>query len=589
MPAGGAGTVRLDGPPHFGQLWQTTAVDTWPGGPAPLFWSGSTRGLDAHVRFPPDGRARHLTDSKVMRETATSLEPTRATNSAPLDDEARYLAVRSRDARFDGWFFVAVTSTGIYCRPSCPSPPARPFRVRFFPTAAAAQRAGFRACKRCVPDATPGSPEWDRRADVVGRAMRLIADGVVDRDGVPGLARRLGYSERHLNRLLLAEVGAGPLALARAQRAQTARVLLETTELRAAEIAFAAGFSSVRQFNETVQEVFAQAPMALRARSNAKRDTRGGSWAVPGSIVLRLAYRLPFQPAHVFGFLAARAIPGVEEGDLEHYRRTLCLPHGSAVAELRVHTRAEGYLQCVLCLDDVRDLTAAVRRLRRLFDLDADPVAVTEALGADAVLGPAVTAMPGLRTPGHVDGDELAFRAVLGQQVSVAGARTVAGRIAAEHGRKLPDASGSLTRLFPGAAVIAALAPDELPMPAGRARAVIRLASLLASGDVVLDAGADRDAVAERLLAIDGIGPWTVAYIRLRALGDPDAFLPSDLGVRRALEARGLPGDPRSAVSLAEKWRPWRSYALQYLWATPVSSGRDTTDRRPTARKEQVA
>ena len=524
-----------------------------------------------------------------MGETTTTSEPSRAATSALLDDAARYSAVRSRDARFDGWFFVAVTSTGIYCRPSCPSPPARPTRVRFFPTAAAAQRAGFRACKRCVPDATPGSPEWDRRADVVGRAMRLIADGVVDRDGVPGLARRLGYSERHLNRLLIAEVGAGPLALARAQRAQTARILLETTELRAAEIAFAAGFSSVRQFNETIQEVFALAPTALRARSAARRGAPCAWPAAPGTVALRLAYRSPFQPAQLFGFLAARAIPGVEEGDLEHYRRTLSLPNGSAVAELSGDAGAHGYLQCQLALDDVRDLPAAVPRRRRLFDLDADPVAVVAALGADPVLGPSVAAMPGLRTPGHVDGDELAFRAVLGQQVSVAGARTVAGRLAAEHGRKLADAFGSLTCLFPSAAVIATLAPEQLPMPAGRARAVIALASVLASGEVILDAGADRDAVADRLLAIDGIGPWTVAYIRLRALGDPDAFLPTDLGVRRALEARGLPGDPRSAASMAEAWRPWRSYALQYLWSGPMSSGRDTTDRRLAAKKEQAA
>ena len=524
-----------------------------------------------------------------MGETVTDAERTRAAISAPLDDGARYLAVRSRDARFDGWFYVAVTSTGIYCRPSCPSPPARPAKVRFFPTAAAAQRAGFRACKRCIPDATPGSPEWDRRADVVGRAMRLVADGVVDRDGVPGLARRLGYSERHLNRLLLAEVGAGPLALARAQRAQTARVLLETTQLRAAEIAFAAGFSSVRRFNETIQEVFAIVPMGLRARAFARSAARVGSWAVPGSIALRLAYRPPLQAAQLFGFLAARAVPGVEDGDAEHYRRTLCLPHGSAVAEVGTDAAASGYLQCVLALEDLRDLTAAVRRLRRLFDLDADPVAVTEALGCDPVLGPSVRAMPGLRAPGHVDGDELAFRAVLGQQVSVAGARTVAGRIAAEHGRKLPDAVGPLRSLFPRAAVIAALAPGQLPVPAGRARALIRLASAIASGEVVLDAGADWDAAAERLLGIEGIGPWTVAYIRLRALGDPDAFLPSDLGVRRALEARGLPGDPRSAASLAQAWRPWRSYALQYLWAGNVNSVRETTDRRRTARKERVA
>ncbi|MGO9335250.1 MAG: AlkA N-terminal domain-containing protein [Acidimicrobiales bacterium] len=515
--------------------------------------------------------------------------PARAAVPALLDDDARYLAVRSRDARFDGWFFVAVTSTGIYCRPSCPSPPARPTRVCFFPTAAAAQRAGFRACKRCRPDATPGSPEWDRRADAVGRAMRLIADGVVDRDGVPGLARRLGYSERHLHRLLVAEVGAGPLALARAQRAQTARILLETTELRAAEIAFAAGFSSVRQFNETIKEVFAVAPMALRARSTARGGSLGVSWPAPGTVALRLAYRPPLQVEQLFGFLAARAIPGVEEGDAGRYRRTLSLPHGTGIAEVSVDAGVHSCLRCVLALGDLRDLTAAVRRLRRLFDLDADPVAVLEALGADPVLGPSVTAMPGLRAPGHVDGDELAFRAVLGQHVSVAGARTVAGRLAADHGLRLGEASGSLTRLFPSARVIAALAPEQLPMPSGRARAAIRLASALASGEVILDAGADRDAVAGRLLAIDGIGPWTVAYIRLRGLGDPDAFLPSDLGVRRALEARGLPGDPRSASATAEAWRPWRSYALQYLWSTPMRPGADTGNSPQTGRKEQAA
>ena len=522
-----------------------------------------------------------------MAEMTSTIEPTWATALAPLDDDSRYLAVRSRDARFDGWFFVAVTSTGIYCRPSCPSPPARASRVRFFPTAAAAQRAGFRACKRCVPDATPGSPEWDRRADSVGRAMRLIADGVVDREGVPGLARRLGYSERHLNRLLIAEVGAGPLALARAQRAQTARILLETTQLRAAEIAFAAGFSSVRQFNETIQEVFALPPMALRAVANKRGGATKALWAAPGTVALRLAYRSPLQAQQLFGFLASRAVPGVEEGDLTRYRRTLSLPCGTGIAEISAEGTAEGYLRCSLALEDLRDLTAAVRRLRRLFDLDADPAAVVEALRDDGVLGESVTGLPGLRTPGHVDGDELAFRAVLGQQVSVAGARTVAARLVAEHGRRLGEASGSLVSVFPDAATIAALAPEQLPMPGGRARAVIRLASALASGEVVLDAGADRDAVAHKMLEIPGIGPWTVAYVRLRALGDPDAFLPSDLGVRRALEARGLAGDPRSAAMMAESWRPWRSYALHYLWASPTSSGEDRPDRRQPARPDR--
>jgi len=439
--------------------------------------------------------------------------------------------------------------------------------------------------------------------------MRLIADGVVDRDGVPGLARRLGYSQRHLNRLLLAEVGAGPLALARAQRAQTARVLLETTGLRAAEIAFAAGFSSVRQFNETIQDVFAVAPMALRAKSLARSTPRGdlgqalqgdlhrasghdsqaGLHRVPGTVALRLAYRPPIQAAALFEFLAARAIPGVEEGDGERYRRTLSLPHGAGIAEVNVEAGSERSMRCVLTLDDVRDLTAAVRRLRRLFDLDADPVAVGEALGADPVIGDSVRAMPGLRTPGHVDGDELALRAILGQQVSVAGARTIAGRLAEAHGPKLATPAGALTCLFPKAAVIAGLAPNQLPMPAGRARALLRLAEALASGDVILDAGADRDAVAEQLLGMPGIGPWTVAYIRLRALGDPDAFLPSDLGVRRALEARGVPGDPRSAATAAESWRPWRSYALQYLWSGSATSGLATSSRSKAARKEHAA
>jgi AraC family transcriptional regulator of adaptative response / DNA-3-methyladenine glycosylase II len=416
--------------------------------------------------------------------------------------------------------------------------------------------------------------------------MRLIADGVVDRDGVPGLASRLGYSARHLNRLLIAEVGASPLALARAQRARTARILLETTGLRAAEIAFAAGFSSVRQFNETITQVFALAPTELRARSAARPILIDGTWPAPGAVVLRLAYRSPFQATRLLGFLAARAVPGVEEGDDAHYRRTLTLPHGAGVAEVSVEPGVQGYLRCSLVLDDLRDLTAAVYRVRRLCDLDADPVAIEEALGPDPILGSAVAALPGLRTPGHVDGDELALRAVIGQQVSVSGARTIAGRLAAEYGRKLNHASGSLKYLFPSAAAIAAIDPGNLPMPTSRAKAMVRLASALASRDVIIDSGADRDAVAAGLLAIPGIGPWTVAYVRMRALGDPDAFMPSDLGVRRALEARGLDGGERSATALAEAWRPWRSYALQYLWSGPLGPGPTKADGNRFERQE---
>jgi len=492
------------------------------------------------------------------------------------DDDPRYRAMQARDVRFDGWFFVAVTSTGIYCRPSCPSVMPRRDRVRFYPTSAAAQRGGFRACKRCRPDTAPGSPEWNRRGDVVGRAMRSITDGIVDREGVAGLARRLGYSPRQLQRLLVTEVGAGPLELARAQRAETARVLLETTDLKAADVAFAAGFGSVRQFNDTVRSVFGEAPTAMRDRALRSARRVDGSLrragaeeaASPTSVTLRLAYRQPFPSARLFAFLAQRAVPEVEEGDAGYYRRALTLPHGTAVATLS--DGGDGSVRCVLCLEDLRDLTMAAKRLRYLFDLDADPAAVGEVLGVDPLLGPAVTAVPGLRIPGHVDGDELLVRAVLGQQVTVAGARTVAGRLAAAHGRALPTPVGRVSRTFPTASVIAGLSPDDLPMPVGRARALVRITELLASGDIVLDPGADRDDVAARLLDVPGIGPWTVAYVRMRALGDPDAFPASDLGVRRALERLGMPAGERPALALAQRWRPYRAYALQYLWSELV-------------------
>jgi AraC family transcriptional regulator of adaptative response / DNA-3-methyladenine glycosylase II len=510
--------------------------------------------------------------------------PVHAGDEVTGEDDPRYRAMQAHDVRFDGWFFVAVTSTGIYCRPSCPSVLPRRHHVRFYPTSAAAQRSGFRACKRCRPDTAPGSPEWNRRGDVVGRAMRSITDGVVDREGVAGLARRLGYSARQLQRLLVTEVGAGPLELARAQRSETARILLETTGLKAADVAFAAGFGSVRQFNDTVRSVFGESPTAMRNRALRSRRRVNGSAvpagaderAAPASVTLRLAYRHPNPTSRLFSFLALRAVPGVEEGDADSYRRSLTLPHGTGLATLS--DSGDGSLRCVLQLEDLRDLTVAAKRLRSLFDLDADPSAVAEVLGADPLLAPAVAALPGLRIPGHVDGDELIVRAVLGQQVSVAGARTLAGRLAAAHGRPLPTPLGTVTRAFPTAAALAGLSPADLPMPEGRARALLRITELLALGDIVLDPGADREEVSAQLLAVPGIGPWTVAYVRMRALGDPDAFLEGDLGVRRALDRLGVPPSQRSARAAAERWRPYRAYALQYLWSDlPGRPGKETT------------
>ena len=477
-----------------------------------------------------------------------------------LDPDRCWRAIASGDSRFDGWIFCGVTSTGIYCRPSCPARTPKRANVRFYPAAAAAQGAGFRACKRCRPDAAPGSPEWDTRADLVGRAMRLIADGVVDREGIPGLASRLGYTERHVHRQLVAVAGAGPLALARAQRAQTARVLLETTDVPITEIAFAAGFSSVRQFNATVREIFAGTPSELRART--RRDGRPEE---SGAVVLRLPYRAPLDAAGLLAFLGQRAVAGVEDQTYGVYRRSLRLPHGPGVVEL---APGDGHVLARFVLSDLRDLPAAMQRSRALLDLDSDPQAVVDALGGDALLGHLVRADPGRRVPGHVDAHELAVRAVLGQQVSVAGAATLAARLTAVYGEPLERPLGAITHLFPSAAALAEVDPSDLPMPASRKRALIGLAEALATGDVVLDAGVDRAEALERLQALPGIGPWTTSYVAMRALRDPDAFMPSDLGVRHALERLGQDGRPLAAQQIAERWRPYRAYALAQLWGS---------------------
>ena len=471
-----------------------------------------------------------------------------------LDAERCYRAAQSRDERFDGWFYVAVRTTGIYCRPSCPAVTPKRANVDFYRSSAAAQQRGFRACKRCRPDAAPGSPEWDVRGDVVARAMRLIADGVVDRDGVEGLAIRLGYSARHVHRVLVEQVGAGPLALARAQRAQTARVLIETTNLSMTDVAFAAGFGSVRQFNDTVREVFAAPPGELRRKSH-----RGEVVDEIGSVTVRLSARMPFSGRDVFEFVGARAVPGVEWWDGEVYERVLSLPHGHGVVAAQP---AADHVSATFRLTDWRDLAPAVRRVRRLFDLDADPVAVDAALGDDPILMPLVLERPGLRAPGSVDPAETVVRAVVGQQVSVSGARTVTGRIAEVCGEPLTLGHDRLSRAFPSMERLADSPADALPMPTSRADTIRRVASLVADREIVLDPGIDRAAVAAQLLDVRGIGPWTANYVVMRGLGDPDVFLDTDLGVRRALDQLDL------AATAAQRWSPWRTYALHHLWTT---------------------
>jgi AraC family transcriptional regulator of adaptative response / DNA-3-methyladenine glycosylase II len=494
-----------------------------------------------------------------------------------------YSVVSSRDRRFDGRFWVGVTSTGIYCRPSCPARTPKPENVRYFPSVAAASKAGFRACRRCAPDAVPGSPQWDVRADLTARAVRLINDGVVDRGGVPELAKRLGYTERHLNRLLTDELGAGPLALARAQRAQTAKTLIAKTGMGLAEIAFASGFGSVRQFNDTFREIYGVVPSSLR---------RTAVSTVDGAISLRLSYRPPLAARALFDFLGARAIPGIESYHDGEYQRTLALPHGPATVTL---TPADGHIAATLKLADVRDLTPAVARCRRLLDLDADPVAIDSALAeaepafaspgrnesgaaptsagtgrneseaeptfasfevgaASGVDGAAIRAarQPGTRLPRVVDGFEAAVRAVVGQQISVAGARTVIAKLCR-------------SAVFPTPEEVLDLPGTAFAMPARRRETLRAIAKAMTEG-LMLDSGSDRAATRAALLELPGVGPWTADYILLRALGDPDVFLATDLGSIRGAAALGLPTDPIELAKRAESWRPWRSYAQIRLW-----------------------
>jgi len=531
-----------------------------------------------------------------MSETCQTSARGSAMLSGMHEDRERCLrAVQSRDARFDGWFFTAVLTTGIYCRPSCPVRPPKAANMRFYPSAAAAQHHGFRACKRCRPDASPGSPEWSSRADVVARAMRLIADGVVDREGVGGLAARLGYGTRQIERQLRAELGAGPLAISRAQRAQTARLLIETTSLPMAQAGLAAGFASIRSFNDTVREVFAISPTELRRRAvrraqsatpsaqpatpgahaatpssqratpRAQRATPSAQAGTPGTLSLRLAFRRPLCPDNLFGHLAATAVPGVEEWRDGWYRRTLRLPHGGGIVALRPQP---DHIDCRASLSDLRDLAVAISRCRRMLDLDADPVAVDEQLGLDPHLAALVGRTPGRRVPRTVDPAELAVRAVLGQQVSTAAAATHAARLVSAHGEAIIDAEGGLTHLFPDPVTLADLDPLTLALPRSRRRTLSALVAALASGEIDLGPATDWEDARHRLAALAGFGPWTVETIAMRGLGDPDAFLAGDLGVLRAARRLGLPSTPAALTTVSKAWRPWRAYAVQHLWAS---------------------
>ncbi|WP_330257460.1 helix-turn-helix domain-containing protein [Nocardia sp. NBC_00565] len=527
-----------------------------------------------------------------------------------LDFERCYRAVSTRDSRFDGQFFTAVRTTGIYCRPSCPAITPKPTNVTFLPTAAAAQQAGYRACRRCLPDAAPGSPLWNTRADLAARAMRLIGDGVIERGGVPALAATLGYSQRQLTRVLTTELGAGPLALARAHRAHTARLLIQTTNMPMSDIAFAAGFASIRQFNDTVREVFAVSPTIMR--TEAQRVTRSGNHVVPatnGSLTLRLPFREPLDRGWLEWFLSSHVAPGIELWEDRAYTRSVRTPHGHATTRLsfqRDHVRAE------LSLHDMRDLAPTVARLRHLLDLDADPVGIDEALGVvpadppamatsaqdlpDAGSAPAghpfnvgastarrAPARPpftaGIRVPGCLDGPELLLRTMIGQQISVSAAATHTARLVEALGEPI---DGPVSRLFPTPAVIAERGAEVLTGPARRIRSIIGVAAALASGDLVLHQGRTANDLRRELLALDGVGPWTADYVSMRLLADPDVLLDTDLVVRQGAALLGVD------LTDTARWAPWRSYLSMHLWKAALA-GRKATPPKSLATKSVAA
>ena len=506
----------------------------------------------------------------------------------PLDDPEfaqRYRAMQSRDARFDGQFIAGVHSTGIYCRPSCPAVAPKPSNVSFYLTAAAAHEAGLRACKRCLPDAVPGSPQWDLRDDLAARAMRLIADGVVERDGVPGLAARLGYTPRHLTRVLTAELGAGPLALSRAHRAQTARALLTATSLPVADVAFASGFGSIRQFNDTIREVYERSPLELRAtaRLHERRPSRAsvtadGAGAAAGIVRLRLPARAPFDATGVFTWLATRALPGIEVAGADAYRRALRLPSGPALVGFTANRDDSApAIDVEARLSSLADLPPLVARVRRLFDLDADAVAIDAALAGDPALAASVAATPGMRVPGCLDAHELVFRALIGQQVSVASARTALARLAPALGERLPIASVPIASvpiasgddphlMFPTADAIAEGGEAVLRGPSARIRTIVDVARRLATGDLVVAAERDREELRDDLLDVPGVGPWTAGYLAMRVTRAPDILLTSDLALRNGAAQLGLPATAKELDELGAGWAPWRSYASMHLW-----------------------
>lgn len=483
-----------------------------------------------------------------------------------LDQDQCYRAFQAKDARFDGRVFVCVTSTGIYCRPVCPARVPKRANCMFVASAAAAEAQGFRSCLRCRPETAPGTPAWSGTEASVARALRLIEEGALDEGSVDELAARVGLGERQLRRLFLAHIGATPQVVAGNRRLLAAKQLISETDMSMADIAFAAGYQSLRRFNDAVRASYGAAPTELR-RGKARASASD-------AITLRIGLRPPFNWPQLLGYLSFRAMPGVEEISDRHYRRSFRL--GQTRGLLHVTQGAKpNSLDVAIRIDETTrsNISAPMRqiaaRTRRIFDADADPAAVAAALGADPVLGPRLAAAGGIRVPGAFDGFELGVRAIIGQQVSVKGATTLAGRVVARCGTELTAPDGAITHYFPTAQDLAEADLDGLGLTGGRIRTLKAFARAVADGSVSFSPSANLEEKIGELCAVPGIGPWTAHYIALRAVGEPDAFPAADLGLRKAASPEATPISTQALETMAERWRPWRGYAALLLWMAP--------------------
>jgi AraC family transcriptional regulator of adaptative response / DNA-3-methyladenine glycosylase II len=490
-----------------------------------------------------------------------------------MDRIACYRAISTRDARFDGRLFVGVKTTGVYCRPICPARTPKFENTSFFASAAAAQEAGFRPCLRCRPETSPDLAFWRGTSNTVSRALALIEAGGLDEADVEGLANRLGVGARQLRRLFHQHVGASPIAVAQTRRILLAKQLIHETSLPMAEVALASGFNSVRRFNETFSQMFGRAPATLRrARDQTRREA--------GALSIRLAYRPPYDWDAMLSFLGQRAIPGVEAISGTTYRRTIAIGGHSGV--IGVAPADRNRVDVSLRFPDMAALPQIIARVRRVFDLAADPDAIGAHLALDPVLAPLVRARPGLRVPGAWDGFELAVRAIFGQQITVPAATRLLGRLVEVHGTPLPATSGDgegLSHLFPSPMRLAEVNLATLGMPNARAMAVTSLAQAISADPIIFSRSASLEEAIAKLRALPGVGEWTAQYIAMRELREPDAFPAADIGLMRAMaDGDGRRPSPSELQARAEPWRPWRAYAALHLWA--VGSHRAASTRR---------